>query len=72
MQVDVSESGQGGRHAAQLVFKSFSFLLEFADYRLHECFWHEEILSLPNWPKGRPRAITVFYFERASYDVFDR
>src|SRR6266446_8300576 len=54
-QVDVSESGQGGRHAVQFVLKSFSFLLESADYRLHQCFWHEEILSLPNWSKGRRR-----------------
>ena len=68
MHVDVSESGQGSYHAVQFILKSFSFLLELAYYRLHQCFWHEEILSLPNWPK----AITVFYFERVSYDVFDR
>jgi hypothetical protein len=23
--------------------------LELADYRLHQCFRHEAILSLPNW-----------------------
>ena len=41
MQVDVSESGQGGCHAVQFIFKSFAFLLEFAYYRLHQCFWYE-------------------------------
>jgi hypothetical protein len=35
MHVDVSESGQGGCDAVQFILKSFSFLLEFADYRLH-------------------------------------
>jgi hypothetical protein len=25
----------------QFILKSFAFLLEFADYRLHQCFWHE-------------------------------
>ena len=39
--VDVSESGQGGCNAVQFILKSFAFLLEFADYRLHQCFWHE-------------------------------
>ena len=41
MHVDVSESGQGGCNAVQFILKSFAFLLEFADYRLHQCFWHE-------------------------------
>jgi len=41
MQVDVSESGQGDCNAVQFILKSFAFLLEFADYRLHQCFWHE-------------------------------
>jgi len=55
MHVDASESGEGGCHAVQFVLKSFSFLLEFADYRLHQCYWHEAILSLPNGPQRRPR-----------------
>jgi hypothetical protein len=41
MHVDVSESGQGGCNAVQFILKSFAFLLEFADYRLHQGFWHE-------------------------------
>jgi hypothetical protein len=55
----------------QFILKSFSFLLEFADYRLHQCFWHEAILSLALDLKSC-KAITVFYSECASYDVFDR
>ena len=47
MQVDVSESGQGGCHAVQFILKSFSFLLELADYRLHQCFWHEASYNSP-------------------------
>jgi hypothetical protein len=31
-----------------LILKSLSFLLEFADYGLQQCFWHEAILSLAN------------------------
>jgi hypothetical protein len=34
-------------YAVQFVLKSRAFLLELADYRLHQCFWHEAILSLP-------------------------
>src|ERR1700732_264298 len=48
MDVDVSENGQRSCHAVQFIPKSLSFLLELADYRLHQCFWHEAILSLPN------------------------
>ena len=47
MHVDVSESGQGGCNAVQFILKAFSFLLELAYYRLHQCFWHEAILSPP-------------------------
>ena len=46
MHINVSESGQGGCNAVQFILKSFAFLLEFADYRLHQSFWHEAILSL--------------------------
>jgi hypothetical protein len=29
----------------QFILKSRAFLLEFADYRLHQCLWHRAILS---------------------------
>jgi hypothetical protein len=45
MQVDVSESGQGSCHAVQFILKPFSFFLELANYRLHQCLWHRAILS---------------------------
>jgi len=43
---DVPKGGQGGGYAVQFILKSCAFLLEFANYRLHQCFWHEVILSL--------------------------
>src|ERR1019366_7268118 len=49
--VDLPEGGQGGCHAVQLILKSLSFLLEFADYGLHQCFWHDAIRSLGIGPK---------------------
>ena len=46
MHVGVPEGGQGGGYAVQFILKSRAFPLELADYRLHQCFWHEAILSL--------------------------
>jgi hypothetical protein len=46
MHVDVPEGNQAGCYAVQFILKSRAFLLELADYRLHQCFWHEAILSL--------------------------
>ena|SRR5450759_771081 len=51
MHVDVPEGDQGGCYAVQFILKSRAFLLELADYRLHQCFWHEAILSLGIGPK---------------------
>jgi len=51
MHVNVSESGQGGCHTVQFILKSFAFLLEFADYRMHQCFLHDDILSLALDPR---------------------
>ena len=51
MHVDVPEGNQAGCYAVQFILKSPAFLLELADYRLHQCFWHEAILSLANWTK---------------------
>jgi hypothetical protein len=45
MHVGLPEGGQGGCHAVQFILKSGSFLLELANYRLHQCSWHESILS---------------------------
>jgi hypothetical protein len=33
----------------QFILESRAFLLELADYRLHQCFWHEAILLLADW-----------------------
>jgi len=49
MHVDVPEGNQGGCHAVQFILESRAFLLELADYRLHQCFWHEAILLLADW-----------------------
>ncbi len=49
MHVDVPEGDQGVCYAVQFILKSRAFLLELADYRLHQCFWHEAILSLADW-----------------------
>ena len=46
MHVDIPEGDQGGCYAVQFILKSRAFFLELADYRLHQCFWHEAILSL--------------------------
>jgi hypothetical protein len=46
MQVDIPESGQGSGYPVQFVLKSCAFPLELANYDLHQCFWHEAILSL--------------------------
>jgi hypothetical protein len=51
MHVDIPEGDQGVCYAVQFILQSRAFLLEFADYRLHQCFWHEAILSLENWTK---------------------
>ena len=35
--------------AVSSTLKSRAFLLELANYRLHQCFWHEAILITRNW-----------------------
>ena len=47
MHVDVPEGDQGGCYAVQFILKSRAFLLELADYRLHQCFWHEQSYHSP-------------------------
>jgi hypothetical protein len=37
VQIDIPEGGQGVCYTVQFVFKSRAFLLELADYRLHQC-----------------------------------
>jgi len=46
VQIDFPEGGQSGGYAVKFVLKSRAFLLELADYRLHQCSWHGSILSL--------------------------
>jgi len=45
MHVDVPEVGQGGCYVVQFTLKSRAFLLEFADYRLHHCFWEKGLAA---------------------------
>src|SRR4029077_601695 len=44
-QVDFPECCERGGYAVQFILKSGAFLMEFADYRLHQCLWHRAILS---------------------------
>src|ERR1019366_2983568 len=54
MHVDVPESNQGGCYMVQFILKARAFLLELTDYRLHQSFWHDAILSLGIGPKAVP------------------
>ena len=45
LQVDFPERCEGSGYAAPFIFKSRAFLLELADHRLHQAFWHAGILS---------------------------
>ena len=49
LHVDFPKGSEGGAYAVQFILKSCAFLLELADYGLHQCFWHESILSLRIW-----------------------
>ncbi len=52
-QVDFPERCEGSGYAVQFILKSRAFLLEFADHRLHQAFWHAGILSSAFGRQGR-------------------
>ena len=52
MKVDRPEGCQGSRYAVEFIFQSRAFFLELTDYRLHQCFGHEVILSLTIFGAG--------------------
>ncbi len=58
-QVDFPERCEGSGYAVQFILKSRAFLLEFADHRLHQAFWHAGILSSASGRQGSSHGSSI-------------
>ena len=69
MNEDLPKGGQGGCYTVEFILNSYAFLLEFANYRLHQCFWHESILSLA-FGVARSRCWLIVNFSNCGATLF--